>query len=323
MSRLRIAVALALFFGLIFPLSPDLLAKPGSGPISGVGTIDLARVLVLHPAMASYDPVLKGFLLPKVTVPPTAAKLDKATEKEIVNLEKKIQANEVAMEAIRKSHGEVLQAIMAQRDGDGDKKPAPEDAEVRKAQARIETGREDLAFFVRIHALQIQNKQYQEKIDSLRYVSSPLVTPVEETQKRFFRLLEEIRQVTREVADANGIQVVLDSSASTLRESVPNPGTEQLFSGAKYLDVFQSQPPSEVQNDTGAIEGFVDLQKTKVDNWIDQRNSILSPFKKSLGATYVVTGGRDLTVDVLKSLFSKYNVPKPVQEVVLKTLEPK
>lgn len=285
-----------------------------------IGTVDLLALLVFHPAMGTYDPFTKAFLKNPTGLPTTSTRRTEINKARINELQEKLKELENRMGELRARFDAEFRQAQAEFDA---KLPG-----LSTAAAHLETYRHNLrqnnlstSFTSQMRALQIQASQIQEAINKEMGASlSSRYTSPEETNQRFAAVFAEVQRITQQVAAKKGIAAVFDSSVIRLAFSPGSDRAPDLSSNFEYGDVLAQKPPSTLENDQMAIEGFYDLQKSRAISWYRNRLAILQPFQSLLGRSFIVTGGIDITDDVMKAILDQYKIDSRIQNLILEAI---
>ncbi len=313
---------------LAYPLVPILLLLTVAVPTAAapapaksappvIGTVDLLTLLAFHPAMATYDPFNRAFLKTSTALPTEPPRRLEGNKARLKDLQEKMQALETRMGELR-----------ARFDAESREAQAAFDAKLpglATGPAHLETHRHNIRmnalsarFTSQMRALQIQSSQLQEAINKEMGAGLPSrYTSPEETQQRFAAVFAEVQRFTQQVAAARGVAAVLDSGV--IRLALP-PGldrTPDLSSTFEYGEVLAQKPPASLEDDPPAVAGFFDLQKSRAEGWFRNRVAILQPFQTTFGQAFVVTGGIDLTDEVMKAILDQYKIDTRIQGVIL------
>ncbi|RCK77269.1 MAG: hypothetical protein OZSIB_3080 [Candidatus Ozemobacter sibiricus] len=285
-----------------------------------IGTVDLLTLLVFHPAMATYDPFNRAFLKTPAALPTEPPRRQEVNKARIKELEEKLQGLDTRMNELR-----------AQFDAETREAQAAFDAKLpglATGAAHLETHRHNIRmnslsvrFTSQMRALQIQASQLQEAINKELGASLPSrYTSPEETQQRFAAIFAEVQRLTQQVAANRGVAAVLDSGLSRLAFPPESNRPPDLSSAFEYGEVLAQKPPAGLENDPPAITGFYDLQKSRAEGWYRHRATILHPFQPMLQQSFVVTGGIDLTAEVMKAILDQYKIEARIQGIILEAI---
>lgn len=320
MNRLSTSLILAFLLGL-FASTAGAAGQTGAATGAVVGTVDLAALLVFHPAMAAYDPFNRAFLKGQaVTQPKELNRRNKESNERIQGYQDKIKALETRMNELRARFDEDQRREQGEHD-----KRLPGLAEGRATHENykfaVKMNALSLKFNSQMRALQVQIDQLQEAISNdLSGGPGARYTSPAETQQRFAGLFAEIQRLTQQVAATRGVSVVFDSSFSRPGRLSPDNREPDLPSNLEYGEMLGQTMPQGLDKDSGAVQGFYDLQRSRAENWYRNRDPILTPFAGQLGTSFVVTGGLDLTSEVMTAILTQYRIDKRMQDVVLQAI---
>lgn len=297
---------------------------PGAASGAFVGTVDLSAAILFHPYMMNYDPAQRSFIRDAAAAANPAVPLSQGGDAEF---EKKAHQNleeinrlEDRLQKLRVGYDEeVMQAQteFEQRTANLPKAKATVlqvQHEQRNIQREQKFSAESRALKAQIDLLQQKNAALAASDPNSRHLS-----PAEAEQK-FRDLLEDVRAVTRQIAAQRGIGIVLDSSQAGIRQIFEQSRPEPLADNS-FTNMFNQKMPPGAQRDNPSGQGITLIQRDLALNWYSHRGFLLEPFRNVLGGNFVVTGGYDLTPEVLTALWTRYRVDSSIQALILQALK--
>jgi Skp family chaperone for outer membrane proteins len=289
-----------------------------AGSAVSIGTIDLGAILVLHPAMSSYDPYSQSFRKSGTTTL-VNNEMERAREStgEVKKYQEQIRVLENQMHEMRLSQNREEAEAIARFDENIKQRASPTQNVHRSIHEKRmhELGQK---FAARLRSVQAQIDQLQERSEqsNARGLSSRLTTP-QETAQRFLAIYAEVQRVAQSVAAGKGIGIVLDSGNVSLRGSLSGNVGESLPGELDYSGIFTAAPPGEIARDRPSLQGHIDIQRSKAAIWYQNRQAILGQFRRYLTPSHVVVGGVDLTAEVLAGILNNYRINPNLQSVLL------
>ena len=289
-------------------------------PAPQIATVDLATLLALHPAMASYDPNMQAF---KVTRPRQQFAQDKS--RLAAENFRKIESHRARIKALESQIGAEQQRYIrdeAQQKTEFDTtvvRLATEAVRLHLQAFRNKEAEARLKHVAKLRSLKLQIDQLNRQIENenAEMLSDRFSTPTE-TSQRFMQILAEVRQYAQLAATSKNISVVLDSSSSSLQ--VPDADTRRttLPGDVDFSEVFTRPQlsPITLSSDEASVQGYYNLRRDKAIIWHNHRAQILAPFRNELSNTAVLVGGTDLTLEVLSAILKNYRVDQAVQSIL-------
>ena len=314
---LKRGILLVLLLTLLLPAS---LKAQRSREIALIGKIDLRAVLLLHPVMASYDPEKLAFKVDTSRVSPQLQQ-QKAGQHQasIDSLSAEIKSIQAKMQEFRRNHTRKMQELSAQY-LDKVEEIATGPAGMRRQQYLIDSNRAEATFNARLQALSGQLSLAETRLDRLTRISYHVgYTDPEETQRKFLAVLNEVRQITQQVAAQKNVQVVLNSSLSAMTGGIER-SQPVMPPELDYGKVFNVPFPREIANDAAAVAGYYGNITSMAGNWLFHGDKVLSPFKGILLANDVFIGGVDLTGEVLVAIFKNYKIDANIGNAIIQAI---
>jgi len=311
---LKILFAMVLFLGFTFNCSAE---QKTSGI---VGTVDSAKLLLLHPSMSTYDPYQKAFLKVKLLNYLPSPKDDKNQANVIQEIEKQIQEIENQKDELSRKHSQEIQKAMIQHQ-EKMKSLATSAQIIEVNEFKILSTSRNQEFFAAMQKFDEKIASLKDAIAKFRLEPGSSFTSSKETQLLIEKLFADIKAAVAKVAQAKGIFVVFDSSFEGIKGLLASNVDRSLPSDLNYAQVFGERASFGFPKDFWLEPGFAEIQRNRIKRWVSQREKILYPFKNLLNSSYVLTGGVDITSEVLQEIFEQYRIPKDVRENVLKGLQ--
>lgn len=319
MKRTRISLSIVLPV-IVFVLFAGNLLAQRSRDIALIGKINLKAVLLLHPAMGTYDPA-KGSFKTDVSrlTPQQKSQMANQHQAEIDRLNSKIKALRSKIHSERRNHDRQMQNMSAKY-LDGIDKLEKGQAGFKKQQFRVDSSRIESSFAAKMTALSGEIQVAEDRLERLSRIAFHVgYTDPEETRKKFNGILNEIRQYTQQIATQKSIQVVLNTSfSSSIRRE--NSRSMVMPPDLDYSKVFSTPFPREIANDEAAVGGYYANLTSMAGNWLFHGEKILDPFKSALLDNDVFIGGVDLTADVLSSIFRTYKIDTHIGNAIIQSI---
>jgi len=286
-------------------------------PSPQIATVDLATLLVMHPAMAVYDPNMQAF---KVTRPRQQFIQDKsrmAAEKarRITDYRARIKAleSQISAERQRQIRDEAQQKMEFDK---AMTSLATEAVRLHREVYRNKEAENRQKNTARLRSIKLQIDQLNRQIENenAEMMSDRFTTPAE-TRQRIAQILAEVRQSAQVVAASKNITIVLDSGRASLQQ-LPEPGVTA--GEIDYSEVF-TRPllsPITLSSDEASVQGYYNLRRDKAVVWFNHRGMILAPYRNELANTAVLVGGVDITIEVLNAILKNYRVEQEVYSIL-------
>lgn len=293
-----------------------------------IGIVDLATLIMFHPTMASYDPFGKSFARQGDAkagrgdaVAQEAAKRRAGEAKAKADeLRSQLRLAEGRLAESRQKYDRLLQeldgAFRARLSGLSKAQLTQEQSLHQSKRTQLDQKRA-----AEVRGLELERTRLTDAVAELdSYGEAGTLMGPTQTNQTFLAMLGDIRRVTAQVAARRGIEVVLDASSSGFRgltADSPEPG----FSGRSPLAALMNQGVHPgIVRDAPALKGQMAMQVEMAASWYQNRAFVLGPFRQHLFSSFVVTGGIDLTQEVLVAILSEQGVPQHVQTVIVQAL---
>ncbi|MGM0598869.1 MAG: hypothetical protein ACQETH_03520 [Candidatus Rifleibacteriota bacterium] len=286
---------------------------------TAIGKVDLKALILLHPSMRSYNPYMQGFKLKADQVTQARAKQQSQEHKsELKQLQTKAKAVEGRITETQRKFNREME-LLTNNYLEGIEHLATGPRRLKKKEYDLKKSEKEAEYGARLQSYGVQLLQIEEKIDQLEKASyEPGYTTFEETQKKFNRILNEIRQYTKQIANRKGIEIVLNSKSRDLKflekeKSVISPDLN-------YNKIFKMPFPKAIRNDKPAIQGYYSNLTSMAKNWLHNGSDILQPFSNKVIDNDIFIGGQDLTVEVLKAIFKAYKIDPNIGNAVIQSV---
>jgi hypothetical protein len=288
-------------------------------PSPQIATLDLASLMVMHPAMAAYDPNMAAF---KVTRPRQQFVQDKAR----ITAEKarRIEAFRARIKALESQISAERQRQIreeAQYKTEFDKamsKLATEAVRLHREVYQNKEAENRQKNLVRLRSIKLQIDQLNRQIENenAEMLSDRFTTPAE-TRQRIAQILAEVRQHAQVVAAGKNITIVLDSGGASFQQMASS-GSGTTAGAIDYSEVFAKPllSPITLASDEASVQGYYNLRRDKAIVWYNHRAMILAPYRNELANTAVLVGGVDITLEVLNSILKNYRVEQAVYSIL-------
>lgn len=292
-----------------------------SREIALVGKINLKAVLLLHPAMASYDPARQAFKMDlSKSSPQQQQQKSSQHQAEINSLTSQIKSLQGKIQELRRTNDRQMQSLSAKY-LDGVEKLDPGNGGMKRQQYLIESNRAEAAYSAKFQALASQLTLSENKLDRLSKIAYHVgFTDPDETKRRFSSILNEVKQYTQQQATAKNVQVVLNSSLSSSLKLDSRQQTVVMPPDLDYAKVFSFPFPREISGDAAAVSGYYGNISSLANNWLIHGDKILDPFRASILDNDVFIGGVDLTADVLVSIFKAYKIDANIGNAIIQSI---
>lgn len=312
----RIVFSLVMGFFLSLGLNSTVMA---AGKVF-IGKVDLKTLILLHPAMRFYDPYLQAFKLDPAKVSAGLVK-QKASEQqgEISKLDSQIRLLQGRIHETRRNHNREMDRL-AKNYLDGIDSLATGPRALKKKEYDIAQNRTDVSFNAKLQAYAVQLSQAEDRRSKLEKVAYHVgYSDPDATQKQFAAIINEIRQYTQQIATNKGIEVVLNSKSRDLKNSLLS-RNQVMAPDLDYGKVFSTSFPSEIRNDSAAINGYYQNLTSMAANWLAHGSSILEPFSGQVLDNDIFIGGVDLTAEVLAAVFRTYKIDNNIGNAVIQSI---
>lgn len=308
-------------FAIIIMLLVPLICNSNlyGAPTTLIGKIDLKAVVLLHPAMRSYDPYTQAFKVDAAKVSPALMK--QKAEEHKGDIEKLQAQSRLLLGRIHELQRNFNREMdkLSNNFLDGLESLATGPAALKRKQYSLTKDRTEASFNAKLQALGAQLTQTDERLAKLEKISYQVgYTDPETTQKQFTAIINEIRQFTQQIANQKGIQVVLNSKSREIKSFANN--ATIIAPELDYDKVFRMPFPNDIRNDSAAIGGYYQNVTSLASNWLAQGTNILSPFSGQMLDNDIFIGGTDLTAEVLAAVFRNYKVDKNIGNAVIQAI---
>jgi hypothetical protein len=315
-AKLKVFIKLLVVVSLLAATAGHIEARQRE--ISYIGKVNVKALILLHPSMASYDPYKKAF---KISQNQASTKQieqnQKASQERVSELQNKANFLRGKIEENHRNFDRQLQKLSENYLRNIDE-VATGPAAMKRQQYKIDANLLQTAFNAKIQSLGGQLMKVEDELDNLnRMAYHPGFTDPEDTQKRFFAIVNEIKQYTHQIASKKGIPVVLNSNTIS---GLKGQKERIIPADLDYGKLFQMPFPNEIRNDSGAISGYYSNISSLAYNWLVNGDTVLQPFETSLVNMDIFIGGIDLTNEVAATIFRAYKIDQNLGNAILQSI---
>lgn len=285
-----------------------------------IGKVDLKALVLLHPAMRSYNPYLQAFKVDPAKVHASVAQQKSEEHQgEIRKLDAQIRLLQGRLHETRKKFDREMERLSQNYLANIDKLATGPRALKRK-EYDLAQNRTQITYNAKLQSYAAQLNQAEDRRSKLEKVAYNVgYTDPEATQKQFAAIINEIRQYTRQIATNKGIEVVLNSKSRDLRK-ITSRQAQVMAPELNYDKVFSMPFPSQLRNDSAAINGYYQNITSMAAGWLAHGSDILEPFSNQILENDIFIGGTDLTNEVLASIFKTYKVDNNIGNAVIQSI---
>jgi len=321
MNQIVNRTAFLLLFCLLFLQSP--LTAFGQAAGSGlIGHVDFRALVLLHPSMMGYDTQLSAFRIEpsKATLPQQMERRSQEQKQRIVALESEIRALRAKITELHRNYTRDATEL-SDRYTKSIVDLATGPAGMKRQQFELDKAQLDSTYQAKLQSASGRCVAATEELERLQNISlAPGYTTPEETEARFSAIVKELRQVVQSVAARRGIHIVLNSSfRRALRRELASRETEDPVE-LSYQKIFTTPFTREVGTSHDFTAGYYENIISMTRNWLDHGSRILKPAKSSIIDSDIVSGGIDLTGEVLSTLFASYKLNQNIGAAVIKAV---
>lgn len=308
-----------LFLVLFALLTSQLCAQRRAAEL--IGVVDFNALVLMHPAMVDYVPYEKSFrvALNQVQASQQAHKKSEV-QSQISALKSQNNAVQARLIDLRRQYERDVQSLSADY--------------TKKITNVIATA--TIAYETQDYNLktELREKKYQREAEMLskqlaggieavanleRFVSKEGYTSYEDTLKRFALIVNEVKQACMFVAEKHGMSVVMNSSSDRLAKSLLKQQESNLNPEFSYRSILFSQyvPPHE--NHPQFKNAVNDYYSNIVDNtriWLQFENEIINDFYSVLPRGSIISGGSNITSEVLTVIFKQHKINENVSKAI-------
>ncbi len=303
---------------LLFAAGSTSVYAQRSRDIAYVGKINLKAVVMLHPAMTSYDPGMQAFKVDssQSSQQQTQQKASRH-QAELDELSSQIRALQGRINETHRNYERQVEELST-RYLHGIDELATGPAAMQRQEYTVDQNKASASYHEKLTALGAQLSTAEEKYDRLSRIAFNVgYTEPDETRRKFAAIINEIRQYTQQIATQKNVQVVLNTSLSSVlarsREQVVVPDLD-------YGKIFAIPFPRDIANDSAAIAGYYSNISSMAANWLSHSDKVLEPFKVAMLENDVFIGGVDLTAEVLAAIFKAYKIDPNIGNAVIQSV---
>lgn len=281
-----------------------------------VGIVDMNAIILLHPDMAKFKPDYKLFVSDIASKDDPAYSRKMSTVRaEIANLKKEIKEAQKAIEA------EEFDFNNARVKADNEYKNSIKGnvgtdtlllQQTIYNQELIRLDREHSSDYKK-YTNQIFNKQTEiAKLE--QYLNIANLTSPKETKEKFKAIVDEVRKTVIKLQKKYGLSIVLNIPANRKKYKV-----EDEYIDFSLNDIFKAKEIFSEPNGIRAEDMKNDIE-AKTAIWLEKESSIFDEYNEIMPKGGIVSGGRDLTKDVLIELYRRYKVNDEVSKAIINSL---
>lgn len=285
-----------------------------------IGKIDVRTVFLLHPSMISYSPEKQAFRVTRDAVAQQRAKQEASSNQEEIRRLNALMKSITARISEEEKKYQKKMSSLYDKYMEHISELATGEAAMNRMSFKMDSSNAEVSHNAKLTALYAQYSDAEEKVLKLtQFDFSEGYTTLDETEKRFVTILNEIKTYTQRAADQKGISIVLNTSykrSMTADSSNSSSGyvPDEMALGA----IFNTNFPPELARDEAAVAGYYTNVTTLTQNWLKNCDPIVGRFKNSMLENDVFIGGVDLTADVLSALFKAYKLDPNISNAVIK-----
>ncbi|MBF0408594.1 MAG: hypothetical protein HQM10_14690 [Candidatus Riflebacteria bacterium] len=306
---------LSILFFVMFPI----LSANAAGN-EKIAFLNLTAAMVFHPEMAKYDPFKKCF-----------RKSFKAQGKPVQSAEKLEQIRELKNQdsQIEKQLSQLRATFNVNTNNLKDEsekrlaKLATATAAVEKNKNLIRLDELSKKFHAEFKSFLTQQQQIAQKIKEIERSSWEEHTNYQETEAKLLEIMEEIKLTAANIASKKGIEVIVNSSNFGLKAAIEEDAFSTTLEGNSISKLYEGKNdiPEAIALDAASMEGSLSMQSSNSDIWLQNRDYLLSPIAQQLSNSMELSGGINITSEVVKSLLDKYQVSSDAVTTVMKSLK--
>ncbi len=307
-------------------------ARRGGGVL--VGVVDMRKVLMFHPLMATYLPEYGKFLRP---LPKAAARLSEGRRRELMRrrYEKAVEEAKKLRELRKRLRGEEKKLLerlsleQARLNVDIEKYGRQlHEASIKQPDRRgilqkdysDKCSRRYDAYWKCVHEIEKRLVEIRKSLENInKKILSPNFLTEREARRLMARIEKEIGDAVEAVCVSRGVSLVLNSSA--LRAGAGGDGkARRRRRGASAGSLVVDENPVDLQYARNPYDAFLKSGRIRnthdsllvgnyLNEWLSSEELVDSELYAGggLGAV-VVRGGVDITRDVVKKLLEKYGL---------------
>ncbi len=264
------------------------------------GYVNVATVVLLHPTMKHFDPMTKLFKFEALKNIDSEERIEANLLKYRVELNKledelkAIEAKRIELEEIFLERSQHLESIQNQIKSDAERK----DFEQKRAKLENEYVKE-------AGELRIKANYAQKKIDAFKKTEkySNFVSQGE-TNQLFSLILDDVYEAINAVTKEKKLSFVFNSSAEITY-------IENQMTAENHLEAFFDHFKELLDNPDGKV-----IAGASISSWLDEKNFTFLNCSDPRLFSFVVTGGIDLTPEVIDHIYAKHKIGKEQREFI-------
>ena len=303
-------------FNILLPIS---LFAQKSGMY--IGKLDLYTAVMLHPSMIWFSPEKKAFRVSRDSINKSKiASENKSNIEERKKLESKLKIIKSRIKEEDQRYNNTI-ANLTHKYIDSLEKVGTATAELNKINFKKYSEEAYVAHQAKINSYYGEYTLYEDKISKIETIITDNYTSSEETERRLIEIINEIKSYSKRVADQKGIAIVLNSGYKRLINR-KNKSFIVVPESSSFGSIFATQFPTSLLNDEAAVKGYYLGIESKINNWLDNGNSLLGDIEsKAIFEEEIIVGGVDLTVEVLNSIYKAYKIDSNISKSIIGILK--
>ncbi|MDD3323466.1 MAG: hypothetical protein PHS59_18675 [Paludibacter sp.] len=286
-----------------------------------IGVVDFNALVLMHPAMVDYIPSEKAF---KVALNQFQAAQQTQKKAEIQSQISALKSQNNAVQArlidLRRQYERDIEKLLSDY--------------TKKITNVVAT--ETIAYETQNYNLktELREKKYQSEAEKLsqqlaggiesatkleKFISNEGYTSYDETIKRFALIINEVKQASIYVAEKHGMSVVMNSSSDRIAKNLLKQQESNLNQEFSYKNVLFSQYVQPHENHPSFKNSVSDYYANIVDNakiWLQYENDILNNFYSLLPQGSIITGGSNITSEVLAVIFKQHKINENISKAI-------
>ncbi len=288
-----------------------------------IGKADLYTLIMLHPSMIDFNPELQAFTIIRDQKADEKAKAEEKRKKEEVA---KLEAKQRRLrEKISEEDNFYLAKVETLNEAFLKETSNPDIATATlymlKEVHRRKMEKAESEYISSISALQGELLMMEEKIKKLsEFGFNKGYTTPEETEERFNAIISEVNIYIRRIADQKGIQIVLNSGYKRLMKQTTKESSDLFSNDYSFGALIKISMQNAVTDDEPAIKGYYKNISNRVENWLNEGGYVLNRLNNRLLNSDILVGGKDLTPEVLSSIYKTYKIESNISNAIIQSI---
>lgn len=313
-----------LFFLYVFLLLPTNLYAQRRSASQLIGTVDFRVLILLHPAMAKYEPNKKAFKIDSSKVAASQVeKRQKENQQRIRDLTTQTRRFQALMTEQHRNYEREMTRLSNNYLEKMKGNPATATAALESQTYNINRKLSETNHRAKLRMLGDQLAAATDHLTQLQRTAHHVgfSTP-EETKQQFAAILAEVRQFVQQTAAQKGIEIVLNSGFRRSFSMSDQSQGRTVPPGHSYETILSSPyqtPQGETQHFVNEyIVGYYANIADQTKDWLRYESSILAPFAGDFVDTDIIMGGTDITAEVLTALFRRYQINENIGNAIIR-----